>query len=147
MPQNSPRHLSYLRWFSMVRRCTRPTDPDWKNYGGRGITVCPEWLDFEIYYADIGDCPAPGLTLDRIDNDGNYEAGNMRWATRKEQRANRRYDHNTIKTHCPQDHPYDEANTHVTKEGKRTCRACSRDRMAQWRERMRSIREEPSCHG
>lgn len=72
----------------MKQRCLNPKNPNFKDYGARGIRICTRWLpSFEAFLADMGDRPA-GLTLDRINNDGHYEPGNCRWATRKEQRAN-----------------------------------------------------------
>lgn len=88
------------RWRSMLRRCENPADPGYGRYGGRGIKVCKAWHDFETYYADImrllGPCPIE-KTLDRIDNDGNYEPGNVRWATQSEQVRNSR----TVLRHRP----------------------------------------------
>ncbi len=77
------------RWWSMIYRCTNPADKSYKSYGGRGISVCDRWKSFENYYADTGDRPSDGMTLDRIRNDGNYEPGNVRWASWTTQARNR----------------------------------------------------------
>jgi hypothetical protein len=86
---------TYNRWLAMVKRCTDPADKHFKNYGGRGITVCERWMSFENFYADMGKSP-DGLSLDRIDNDRGYEPDNVRWATRKMQQRNRRCVHLSI---------------------------------------------------
>lgn len=81
---------TYNSWTTMRARCTRPSITHFKDYGGRGITVCDRWLNsFDNFLADMGERP-PGLTLERNDNDGNYELSNCRWATRSEQQLNRR---------------------------------------------------------
>jgi hypothetical protein len=73
----------------MLQRCSKPTRRDWPRYGGRGITVCQRWQRFENFLADMGACPE-SLSLDRIDNNGNYEPNNCRWATLEQQTLNRR---------------------------------------------------------
>ena len=74
----------------MLMRCRNPKWHAFKHYGGRGIRVCESWLKFENFFADLGPRPE-GKTLDRYpDPSGNYEPGNCRWATRKEQRKNQR---------------------------------------------------------
>lgn len=80
----------YMIWRAMIDRCYRTGDKRYPRYGGRGISVCERWRhDFAAFLADVGYRPAPHLSLDRINNDGNYAPGNTRWATMSEQAFNR----------------------------------------------------------
>jgi len=81
-------------WANMRARCNDPADAYYHNYGGRGIKVCERWMNsYPIFLEDMGYAPTLKHTLDRVNNDGNYEPGNCRWATRSEQMRNTRRSH------------------------------------------------------
>jgi hypothetical protein len=82
----------YRSWVAMKTRCLNPKSDAFDHYGGRGIKICRQWIEsFEIFLADMGRRPTLTHTLDRYpDNDGDYEPGNCRWATKSEQRRNSR---------------------------------------------------------
>jgi hypothetical protein len=84
-----PKYL-YEIWKAMRRRCSCPTTRGYSDYGGRGIRVCERWDSYETFRQDMGERPSPEHSIERKNNDGNYEPGNCRWATEIEQRHNQR---------------------------------------------------------
>ena len=90
---NITEHYLYETWAGMMKRCRTPSYSSYQYYGGRGVSVCPEWHKSRVFLewidTNLGERPE-GYTLDRIDNSGNYEPGNVRWASKKEQIENRR---------------------------------------------------------
>lgn len=133
------------RWRTIISRCSDPSDPDYKYYGARGITIAPEWAaDFEVFYAYVGDPPEPGLTLDRINNDGNYEPGNVRWATLSVQNSNRR---EMRGGYCRRGHDLNDPQHATFKGGHRRCHTCqlARGRERHARARARRITENEAA--
>lgn len=111
---NAPRKRatkSYSVWTGIIERCNNKNSKKYKNYGGRGISVCQQWLKFENFLADMGHRP-DGLSIDRINNDGNYEPGNCRWATKKEQNLNTRQNNRIL---------FSGLNLTVSEWGRRLC--------------------------
>jgi hypothetical protein len=83
----------YRKWSDMIRRCYNKKNKDYQYYGERGINVCERWLSFENFVDDMYDSYTSGLTIDRIDNNGNYQKDNCKWSSFKEQCLNRRSTH------------------------------------------------------
>lgn len=116
------RSREYVSWCAMKGRCNNPSDPSYDRYGGKGITVCDRWNgSYENFLADMGRRPSLRHSLDRIDNAGNYEPKNCRWATQSQQNFNQ-----TKQPLCVRGHSLSEAKVYKDKSGylHRMCRPC-----------------------
>lgn len=87
--RNAKKNKFYRAWKAMHRRCYNPSTTNYERWGGRGITVCDRWHDFDLFYEDMAGGYSTGLSLDRIDNDRGYSPTNCRWATASQQAMNR----------------------------------------------------------
>lgn len=87
---NCANHILFDTWTNIIQRCNNKNNPRYKDYGERGIKVCDRWLDVKNFIDDMYPTYEQGLTVERINNDGNYEPSNCRWATLKEQSINKR---------------------------------------------------------
>jgi len=104
--QSWPPTGTYGAWRRMKDRCRNPNNPSYARYGARGIKVCDRWNKFKNFWQDVGDRPGPEYSLDRIDNNGDYEPGNVRWATARQQQNNQ--DRTIWLSHMGMDRPINE---------------------------------------
>lgn len=126
---------TYGSWQSMRQRCLNPSSDGYARYGGRGIKVCERWNDFPTFLADMGERPT-GMTLDRLDPDGNYEPGNVRWATAKQQATNRTSawensgsgrTRNVDAIHCKRGHLLADVGLYLNGQTAPRCKACAKE--------------------
>lgn len=129
-------HSLYSTWRSMLDRCYNPENRQYKDYGGRGITVCKRWRNnFWDFVEDVGPKPE-GKIHDRKNNNRGYMPSNCRWVSHSESQFNRRGCGSLEK--CPNGHPRNEVNLWVAKDGRRHCRACGREVTRRQREKRRA---------
>lgn len=125
-PRRSP---EYVAWIDIIQRCANPNNVAYHYYGGRGISVCEAWkTSFVSFLEHVGARPSSAHSIDRINNGGNYEPGNVRWATRLEQEHNKRKRRSETfqkKTHCKNGHKYTPENTGGPPHHRR-CLICNR---------------------
>jgi hypothetical protein len=138
------RHRTYGSWYGAIDRCTNPSNDRWADYGGRGIKVCHRSQDsFQNFLDDMGKRPV-GLTLHRVNNDGDYKPSNCIWADLVTQ-ANNKRNRNSVKTKCWRGHPLVKENLepYALARGMRKCVECKRSRDRE-RYLARSVSERPS---
>lgn len=131
--KRSGRDKAYNTWAKMVQRCENPDNPDYKNYGGRGITVCEQWHDFRAFRFDMGAKPSAHHTIERVKNDEGYCPENCIWATRTVQARNRRA--RKTATHCKKGHELLGDNLYSRPDGKRGCKMCRSQNMKDFYQR------------
>lgn len=130
------RSPEYSVWAGMRARCFNENSPSFKDYGGRGISVCDRWNDFETFLLDMGPRPTKKHTIERRNNNEGYSPDNCMWATKDVQARNRRA--RKLRTHCVRGHLLDHGNVYVRPSGKRGCRTCRRQSMRAFYERQAS---------
>lgn len=124
---------TYKSWRGMIGRCRDASNYSYCRYGARGIKVCERWMRFKNFLADMGERPE-GKSIDRLNNDGNYEPGNCKWSTRSEQMANSRP---ALKTEYVCGHPKTPENTYQFKGCSKLCKTCHKARAQRNRNRAR----------
>lgn len=113
--------IEYSVWCGMRQRCLNRRTPAYKNYGGRGIKICNRWKDFSNFLEDMGNRPSLDYTIDRINNDGNYEQSNCQWILRSLNSSKTR---NTLRKNCINGHPFSGRNLIIRKSNRKGCREC-----------------------
>lgn len=137
MGRRSGRPPEFNVWCKMRQRCNSPASHDYANYGGRGIKVCARWDgDFAAFLSDMGSRPSGQHSIERKDNNGDYEPGNCVWATRDVQANNRRPRRSSDT--CSKGHSLAGDNLYERPDGKRGCRACRQQNMKDFYERKRA---------
>lgn len=125
------RASEYRAWAAIKQRCLNERCKCYHHYGGRGIKICDRWLTYDNFLADMGRRPSSRNSIDRVDNDGNYEKNNCRWATRSEQAYNRRKIKRALSDRCRSGkHLYLPGSYYVTSRGTRECKQCRKDAKA-----------------
>lgn len=115
------KHPFYRAWYNLKDRCKNPKSPSYSWYGARGISYDPDWELFKNFYVDMFPSWKEGLSIDRIDNDGNYSKDNCKWSTKSEQAGNKRI---VRPSHCLRGHEFTSEDT-IQGSSHRRCKICA----------------------